>query len=469
MLTVTLYEFKKRENSTKRPDASATQRDHRAVLKMPTSLLRPEITFDFGLKGNPTFYNYAYISDLGNRYYFIRDWTVSEGHLWTAHMEVDVLASWKASIGASTQYVKRCSFTYDGGILDPIYPTKQPPEITITKDASPWTTALASGSYVLGIINNKDGGMGAAHYYLFTQSRMNTLMNYLLGSTSYVGSISEISDQLLKVLFNPMQYIVSCIWYPFSIIPDETGNLTKLDTTPIGWWELDVPCYQLNTTLKYFTSTVPVTKHPQAASRGEYLNKQPFTTYTLYYPGVGSIALDPSLITTDNVVAQCAVDLIANQARLTISSSGLVSVQYSQIGVPIQLAQMAEQSLSMIGDVAKGSLGFASSAAKGDVFGAIGNVFDMVGNAVNHAYPQTTVASSNGSIVGLSYAVQLKTICYRLVDEDNADLGRPLCKVRKISDTPGYQMIMHADVAIAGTREENQMIKDYMESGYFYE
>ena len=298
---------------------------------------------------------------------------------------------------------------------------------------------------------------------------MNTLMNYLLGSTSYVGSISEISDQLLKVLFNPLQYIVSCVWYPFSIIPDETGNLTKLDTTPIGWWELDVPCYQLNTTLKYFTSTVPVTKHPQAASRGEYLNKQPFTTYTLYYPGVGSIVLDPSLITTDNVVAQCAVDLIANQARLTISSSGLVSVQYSQIGVPIQLAQMAEQSLSMIGDFAKGATSVASSAAKGDVFGALGNVFDMVGNAVNHAYPQTTVASSNGSIVGLSYTVQLKTICYRLVDEDNADLGRPLCKVRKISDVPGYQMIMHADVTIAGTREENQMIKDYMESGYFYE
>ena len=469
MLTVTLYEFKKRENSTKRPDASTTQKEHKAVLKMPTSLLRPEITFDFGLKGNPSFYNYAYISDLGNRYYFIRDWTVSEGHLWIAHLEVDVLASWKVSIGESTQYVKRSSFTYDGGILDPIYPTKQPPEITITKDASPWTTALESGSYVLGIINNKDGGMGAAHYYLFTQSRMNTLMKYLLGNTDYVGSISEVSDQLLKVLFNPLQYIVSCIWYPFSIIPDETGNLTKLDTTPIGWWELDVPCYQLNITLKYFTSTVPVTKHPQATIRGEYLNKQPYTTYTLYYPGVGSIALDPSLITTDNVVVQCAVDLIANQARLTISSAGLVSVQYSQIGVSIQLAQMAEQSLSMIGDFAKGGASATASAATGNLIGAVGSVFDMIGNAVSHAYPQTTLASANGSIVGLSYAVQLKTICYRLGDEDNADLGRPLCKVRKISDVPGYQMVMHADVAIAGTREENQMVKDYMESGYFYE
>lgn len=469
MLTVTLYEFRKRENSTKRPDASVTKRDHQAILKMPTSLLNPEITFDFGLKGNPSFYNYAYISDLGNRYYFIKDWTVSEGHLWTAHMEVDVLASWKASIGSSTQYIKRSSATYDGGILDPIYPTKQPPEITITEDATPWTTSLSSGTYVLGIINNKDGGMGAAHYYAFNQSEMNKLLSYLLGSTNYVGSISEISDQLLKVLFNPMQYIVSCIWYPFAISPNETGNLTKLTKTPVGWWELDVPCYQLNITLKYFTNTVPVTKHPQAASRGVYLNKQPYTTYTLYYPGVGSVVLDPSLITTDNITIQCAVDLVANQARLTIRSSGLVSVQYSQIGVPIQLAQMAEQSLSMLGDTAKMGVSTIASAATGNIAGAVGSVFDWIGNAVEHSYPQTTLASSNGSIVALAYTVQLKTICYLLVDEDNADLGRPLCKVRKISDIPGYQMIMDADIAIPGTREENQMIKNYMESGYFYE
>ena len=61
MLTVTLYEFQKRENSTKRPDGTVTQKTHNAVLKMPTSLIRPEITFDFGLNGNPPYYNYAHI------------------------------------------------------------------------------------------------------------------------------------------------------------------------------------------------------------------------------------------------------------------------------------------------------------------------------------------------------------------------------------------------------------------------
>ena len=45
MIPITLYTFYKRENSTKRPDSSVTQKTHNAVFKMPTSLQRPEITF----------------------------------------------------------------------------------------------------------------------------------------------------------------------------------------------------------------------------------------------------------------------------------------------------------------------------------------------------------------------------------------------------------------------------------------
>ena len=470
MLSVTLYEFRKRENSTKRPDASVTQKEHKAVLKMPTSLLAPEITFDFGLKGNPTFYNYAYISDLGNRYYFIRDWTVSEGHLWTAHMEVDVLASWKNSIGESTQYIKRSSYTYNGGILDPVYPTIQPPEITVTQDTSPWTTALASGTYVLGIVNNSNDGMGAAHYYALNQKQMNGLLNYLLGDVNvYAGTITDISEQLTKILFNPMQYIVSCVWYPFSIevLPD--GSVTPLSRIPVGWWELDVSCYRLNSTIKYFTNTFAITKHPQAATRGVYLNKQPYTSYDLYYPGIGAIVLDPSLIEGDSLSVQCAVDMIANQARLTIRSMGLVTVQYGQIGVPIQLAQMASKDLNVISDMGTGLIKSAVCGAVAGPAGLAAGIFDLVGSAVENKYPQTTLLSANGSIASLYYTPQLRTICYLLVPEDNADLGRPLCSTRQLSTVPGYQMILHADIAIPGTRQENQAIKNYMESGYFYE
>lgn len=48
----------------------------------------------------------------------------------------------------------------------------------------------------------------------------------------------------------------------------------------------------------------------------------------------------------------------------------------------------------MIGDFAKGGASVAASAATGNILGAVGSVFDMIGNAVSHAYPQTTSASS---------------------------------------------------------------------------
>ena len=55
------------------------------------------------------------------------------------------------------------------------------------------------------------------------------------------------------------------------------------------------------------------------------------------------------------------------------------------------------------------------------------------------------------------------------MEEDNADRGRPLCKMLVLSTIPGYQLIADPDIAIGGTSEENSQIKNYLASGYFYE
>ncbi len=65
-ITLTLYSFKKRENSTKRPSTGGT--DFSVVLLDETSLMTP--TFKLSIGSNPIGYNYAYVSDF-NRYYFI--------------------------------------------------------------------------------------------------------------------------------------------------------------------------------------------------------------------------------------------------------------------------------------------------------------------------------------------------------------------------------------------------------------
>lgn len=458
MLSVTLYEFKKRENSTLRPDSTVTQKTHEAALKEETSLLYPKLIFDFGLKGNPSYYNYAYISDLGNRYYFIREWTVGPGHLWTAELEVDVLASWKNSIGASTQYLLRSSYTYDGGVIDTYYPAKQPPTVIVNDANSPWTTVLKNGTYVLGVINDENGGdaesgRGATLYYAMTSSQLGYFMNYLLKSPDYL-AIEEFGDNLTKAFFDPMQYIVSCVWYPFEIEGTETTEIK------FGWWTLEgAEGKFLSAPIHYESVELELPKHPQAASRGAYLNRKPFSSYTLYFPGVGNIALDDSQFSDDSLTVQVATDLMTNTARCTITCGKIISVQYPTIGVPISMAKLSQDVIGGVGSITK-------SLLSGNPIQAITS---FVSSAIDFATPEATAISSNGSMVSLAYRPQIKGVFYELVDEDNADLGRPLCKMKVVSQVPGYQQILHPDISLAGTSEENRRIKHYLEDGYFYE
>lgn len=464
-LNVTLYEFKKRENSTKRPDASVTQKTHEARLKAPTSLLHPVLTFDFTLKGNPSYYNYAYISDFGNRYYYIRDWTVEDGHIWRAQLDVDPLASWKNSIGESTQYVLRSSAAYDGGIVDPIYPATFPAQVEITRLDSPWSSVLSNGTYVLGVVNDQSDGIGAAHYYALTQAQMSEFFAYMLKSPEWVGDIVEIGENLTKVLFNPIQYITSCVWYPFKI----TGGKTVTEI-PFGWWRIAVGATELSDTFYRRSDGLDIPQHPQSASRGKYLNNAPYTKQVLYYPGVGTIPLDPVLLTTDRLILNCAVDMVANVARLTVlCDNNRINIEFAQLGVPIQLAQMATQALSDIAGSAKSALTGMFGAATGNIGAAVSGVFGMIGSAITAGYPDTTKLNSNGSVASIVYGIELRSVFYKLVNEDNDDLGRPYCRKVQLLTIPGFQMVQHADIAIAGTSEENSAIKNYLESGYFYE
>ena len=67
-ITVTLYSFTKRENSTKQPSSGGTS--YSCVLIDDTSLMNP--TFKLEIGSNPIGKNYARVSDF-DRYYFITE------------------------------------------------------------------------------------------------------------------------------------------------------------------------------------------------------------------------------------------------------------------------------------------------------------------------------------------------------------------------------------------------------------
>ena len=62
----------------------------------------------------------------------------------------------------------------------------------------------------------------------------------------------------------------------------------------------------------------------------------------------------------------------------------------------------------------------------------------------------------------------LDTICYDITDSDNAQEGRPYCKVTTPSTLTGFMRVSDGYVNITGPLPEQQEIKRFLEGGFFY-
>ena len=104
--------FSKPINSTKRPSGGQTVS---VFLKHPTSVVNPT----FRITGFNTAWNYV---QWGSRYYYVRDIIFMTETQAEYVCEIDVLATYKNEIGASSQYVVRAASAYNGAITDALYP-----------------------------------------------------------------------------------------------------------------------------------------------------------------------------------------------------------------------------------------------------------------------------------------------------------------------------------------------------------
>lgn len=462
--TAVFYKFGKKENSTERPVNGDTVN---CILKDNCSMMAPVLKIDIGLTQTPDAWNYCYIPEF-DRYYYINDWFFSE-RLWNAELKEDVLASWKDSIGASNLYVLRSEQSYDGYVYDTMYPTTAEVEIDYNSIDSPWTTDITEGTYIVGIIGNSPSSVGAVEYYAMSHTKFRTFMNFLLGDASwnYTGSITdEISENLYKSLFNPFQYVVSCIWLPFSVIGKST------DTIHFGWWEAKLSgIFLLNSDPVHTANgSIAIPKHPQAAERGNYLNLTPYSQYYLYFMPWGVIPIDATdIVDLKSLSFIHKVDEITGVGILQILNGiRLIGQVKTQVGITIQLAQLT-QNFAAIGGAIENAGSALLSAGMGNIGGMVSGTMAAIGDVASSQIPKLSTSGGNGFFAGVSGGVILYGKFFTVVDEDNEHNGRPLCKKRTINTLSGYIIVRDGDVAITGTADENSQIRSYLESGFYYE
>jgi hypothetical protein len=496
MQTLILYEgFEKKENSTKRP-STGTTRYIQGILKEPCSLMTPVIKIE-RLPNDVIPGNYTYARWVqANRYYFIEDWVWANG-LWEVHMKEDVLATFKTEIGNSTEYVLRTDSTTDfnGEITDTTYPATTDVQTETVGYPNVFTPNISNGCYIVGIISgNNTQAVGAISYYLMTSAQFGALKDKLLSDDNLITmglavldpssgaltpTITDISLELLKTMYNPYQYIVSCMWFPF--MESLIVNKTAVTSIKIGWWDYPLNGYRLYAqTVSLVERNITFQQHPQANTRGSYLNYAPYSKR--YLMGrFGTVPLDSfSFKVGDTIELMYVIDLITGQCRVEIGrirgqDFDLLTDKHFLLGVPIQLAQVgvdylgtAVNAINTIPQAIGGAISGIASG-KGAIMGAIAGAASGVYNTIQSAMPQVETSGTNGSFLTANYETYSVSQFFKIVDEDIAHRGRPLCELRQINTLSGFILCSEGEIDISCYDNERKEIVRYLTEGFFWE
>lgn len=479
MFTAEFFQFSKKRNSTKQPTSGSGTTYSNLELKDDCSILNPIIRLRVAGMPVPSVapvntFTYCYIGKF-NRYYFIDDWVYTAG-MWEGHLSIDVLASHKTEIGASSEYVVRSASTKDGSIIDTLYPATS--NITLTNTNKTLNLLTSEGFYVVGIINNATTvSEGAISYYAMSAQGLTNLKSYLMSNTflndNNLYTNPDISPDLLKALFNPYQYIVSCKYYPFSM----PSSLPAVTSIKFGWWSLPFASYMLpegGAILSTTSSSYSVPSHPQS-SRGTYLNHAPYTDIVIYHPLLGTIPLDMAKIDAgDNITISIECETVTGQAYATIRTnrSGNSYILYQscfQIAIDIPLAQMNIDTINVARTAVNTVGNIVSSAMSLNVGGVISSVGNGVLDALQCQAPILQSGGAPGTRANYAALVNVILVQRTVADDDNTDRGRPLCKVKTINTLSGYVKCAEAHFSSPCLASERAKVEEFMDTGFFYE
>lgn len=487
---VVFYTFSKKLNSTARPSSGGTT--YSCIIKEPSAILNPTIVINSSalLAAAPS-YNYCYIAQF-SRYYYVREASFINS-MWEFSLEVDALASWKSQIGNTDLYVLRASAEWDGTIHDTFYPVKSDYQFTASNaaGASPWWDLTYGGTFIVGLLSYTQTGdvNGGINYIGFNAAMFDAFMRLVFNTQDGTAGANEGSVNAMRAVFtgltetqarnlsyiaeNPFtDYIDSITWVPGSVgfMSLQTGGL-YLGPNLLA---CDYYSFDKKTMYRFSHTFSSIPRHPLAATRGVYLNAAPFTEYQLILPGYGKIPLDAAeLLSYSSLTVSLDIDLITGQGlyRITAGSGNVIhdiAQFYCNVGVGIKFGENKP-----VGTALQNFAQMFNAVQNTSVVGMMRGIATL---QHSRQAPGGSVKGTGGGYIGLStrsggttgFPV-LEAVHYAIADQDIADLGAPLLKVRKPSAIAGYIVAEHGDVSAPATAGELEEIKRAIESGFFYE
>lgn len=464
-MTVTFVgTFSKRRNSTLRPSGGTSKT---VLLKEGTSMMKPA----FLLSSVSYNWNYCVWDD---RYYYITDIVSESNTLFRVECELDVLATYKNYIGNYTTLISRAASDQDYDVVDSIYPSKTRPITKRVLISNPglYSTSRQSGCYVVGVV----GGNGQEFFVLTPTEFYNflgVLMPPLTGYTLGDWMDAQITQAPAGGLSSILQNIVLMKWLPlnYSLI---SGRLDRVTSCMIGNFIVSgVSLGRLygDTTAQILGTTITFPDRDDNGARGRWLYLTPFANYSIYIPPFGLISIDPSYITS------AGREIVADIMAEYISGTVTLRLYYSTLHSGPKMIGVYNANISQ--DLKAGGSGANAIGAIGGLMGAIGAIATenygalaaSIGSAATHMIPQSSVVGGgvSGPTPDLSANWYAYATYFDPIDENQAELGRPLAEVVAINSLSGFVKCANAQISIPGHAEEMSEINGYLNSGFFYE
>lgn len=469
-MTVTFVgNFSKRRNSTKQPSGGTSKT---VLLKEGTSMMRPAFLL------SSVSYNWNYCIWDG-RYYYVTDIVSESNTLFRVECELDTLATFKNAIGNYNTLISRSDSAFNTHVMDTIYPSKADPytQSTIISNPGLFTTNRAAGTIVMGVVGH--GGQTLVVMPPASFASMCSVLFPVITQTPDVYFAATISEALVGGLNTIMQSIVLLKWLPidWSVVVSQLG-LSTIPELYVGQIKFDftggVAVYALTGNTVVTTSANLITfpgrrSSPAITHQGDWLYMQPFADYTLSAPPFGLIKVDGSFLVPGNMQLQATVrlEIISGNAQLVLNYNDTGAKSCGKfntcVSYDIKAGGGSSNVLGSLGSVASAAFAFASKNYAGAAASIMGAAEAMI--------PQSGQIGSgiSGPVPDLADNWFAKSTYYDPVEENRAELGRPLVEMRTINTLSGFVKCADAQISIPGHAEEMAEVNSYLNSGFFYE
>lgn len=447
-MQATFYSFSKRKNSTAVPTEAGTELEIK--LKNGCSFLSPV----FLLQSETFTYNYCKFNE---RFYWVNEVISVRDNLFEVRCSVDVLASWKDAITASTAMVEYSASDTNQSINDPRN------VVTVEKTRSATNVYPEEfdegGSFILCTMSGSASDTVAESF-----STLYGLNAGSLGALAQEFNTEDVYTALRQFMDNPLDTIVFCRWIP---VPLVSGPI-RIVPVRFGTYESTINGTLITQNQKTFTVEIAI---PWQTS--DFRAVEPYTTGSLYLPGIGEVSLNLApLKGIAKINLYVTIDYVTNGIHYTLAdptTNNIYGTYTGSVGVDIPISAVQSGN---IGGVLAGVGTAVGSIATGRYALAAGG-FATAGLASFSQNIKSTGSFGGGyNVKSGSMVIRLELIRSQSVQEPSEykeTIGNPCMKVRKIEGLSGYCQTRDFEVVGSMTAQEKSQINNAMNGGVYIE